>query len=291
MKTFAIAALVAGATLAAGTLFTASAADGPAQLRGSDTLFGAITDAINQSGLQTEIQYLGGGSGLGEAGLRAGTQGIAPMSRPLSSAAIEDLQNQGVTPVQNVIGLDGVAVYVKRDGAATTQIDIPTLRSIFTCEITDWSQVPGSTKTGPIAVYRRNDDSGTTDTFKSLVKITAFGACATPLATTSDIAATVSTDGSAIAFAGLSGERPENLAVAVAITAAGPFVSPTVATIRDFSYPLARRLYVNAVADGRTPSASEQALLDLVLDRSFMDPILLANEFVTCLPVEEGGCP
>ena len=291
MKTFAMAAaLIAGSTLVTGSAVTAQAADGPAQLRGSDTLFGAVTDAVNQSGLQSEIQYLGGGSGLGETGLDSGTQNIAPMSRALKDAIIEDLQNQGVTPVQNVIGLDGVSVYVKADSAAT-QVDIPTLRAIFTCQITDWADVPGSNSSGPISVFRRNDDSGTTDTFKSLVGISAFGACATPLATTADIAATTSTDAAAIAYAGLSAERPENKPLAIARTAEGPFVSPGVTTIRDFSYPLARRLYVNSVADGRFPSPSEQSLLDLVLDRSFMDPILLANEFVTCLPVEEGGCP
>ena len=76
MKTLVISAVIAGTTLF-GAAVTVRAADAPAQLRGSDTLFGAITDAVNQSGLQSEIQYLGGGSGLGEAGLRAGTQGIA----------------------------------------------------------------------------------------------------------------------------------------------------------------------------------------------------------------------
>src|SRR5687768_11180742 len=116
MKKFVIGAVLLG---------TASIAYAdPAPIRGSDTLFGAITDAINQAGLQADLQYLGGGSGLGESGLRAGTQGIAPMSRALSSAAIDDLLNQGVTPVQHVIGLDGVAVFVKADVAAL-QIDIP----------------------------------------------------------------------------------------------------------------------------------------------------------------------
>ena len=283
MKKFIIGAVLMG---------TASVAFAdPAPLRGSDTLFGAITDAINQAGLQADLQYLGGGTGLGEAGLRAGTQGIAPMSRALSSAAIEDLQNQGVTPVQNVVGLDGVAVFVKADSPAL-QIDIPTLRSIYICAITDWANVPGSGLTGPIEVFRRNDDSGTTDVFKALVGISSFGACVTPLATTADMATVTSTNPAAVGYAGLSGERPgANRPLAVARTADGPFVVPATASIRDFSYPLARRLYVNSVADGRFPSAAEQALLGVVTDRSFMDPIMLANEFVTCLPDEEGGCP
>src|SRR5262245_18722653 len=107
-----LAFAVAGAT-------SVTAHADPFGFRGSDTLFGAITDAINQSGLADQLQYLGGGSGLGETGLRAGTQNIAPMSRALMDAAIEDLQIQGATPVQNVIGLDCVSVYVKADNAAT----------------------------------------------------------------------------------------------------------------------------------------------------------------------------
>ena len=42
---------------------------------------GAVTDAINQSGLQTDLQYLGGGSGRGEAGLVDGTQGSQDQTR------------------------------------------------------------------------------------------------------------------------------------------------------------------------------------------------------------------
>lgn len=35
------------------------------KFKGSDTLFGAITDSINQLGIQAELQYVGGGSGQG----------------------------------------------------------------------------------------------------------------------------------------------------------------------------------------------------------------------------------
>lgn len=285
MKKLSVVAFL-GSSLAASSVYAQ-----PAQFRGSDTLFGVITDAINQAGLQTQLQYTGGGTGLGESGLRAGTQGIAPMSRALSSAAVDDLQNQGVTPVQNVIGLDGVSLFVKRTNTTLTQLDIPTIRSIYTCTITDWSAVPGSGKTGTIAVFRRNDDSGTTDVFRTLVGITTFGSCVTALATTVDIANTTATNPNAIGYAGLAGEVPDNKPLAIARTASDPAIAPSTATIRDFSYPLARRLYVNSVADGRVPSADEQALLDVVLDRSFLDPILIANEFVTCLADADGGCP
>lgn len=79
--------------------------------------------------------------------------------------------------------------------------------------------------------------------------------------------------------------------LAVASTSAGPFVAPSASSIRSFAYPLARRLYINSVSDGRVPSADEQQLLDAMTNRSFMDPILEAREFVTCLPDDQGGCP
>ena len=289
MKTTSIASIAVSTSLFVASSLHAQAST-PKQLSGSDTLYGAITRAINRAGLQSELQYIGGGSGVGETALRAGTQNVAPMSRALSAAAVQELSGKGVKAEQHVIGLDGVVALVKRSNAIA-QIDVPTLRAIYSCEITDWSKVPNSGATGPIKVYRRNDTSGTTDTFKTLVGITSFGACTKVVETTLDIRALTSADASAIGYAGLSGEGTDNKPLSIAQTASGPFVAPSVATIRTFSYPLARRLYVNAASGARTPSDAEQALLDTVLDRSVMDEILTENEFVTCLPEAEGGCP
>lgn len=292
MKSLSIAGLVAGLSV------TASVAHAqPAQLQGSDTLFGAVTQAITAAQLDSVLHYIGGGSGTGENGLIAGTQGIAPMSRTLSTAAINALNDQGVTPVIHVIGLDGVSLFVQADPAAPhgTCIDIPTLRAIYLCQITDWEDVPmcgtsGPRRPGPIHPLARNGLSGTTDTFKTLISYpiaTTNGnanwpSCVTEVQTTDDIASGTSTDASAIGFAGLSGGRPTNTALQISATATSTPIAPTQTTIRNFSYPLARRLYVNAVDGGRIPSDDEQALLDAMLTRSFMDPILTANEFITC---------
>ena len=81
---------------------TGSAFADTASFKGSDTLFGVTTDAINLSGLATEIQYVGGGSGLGEAGLLEGTQGIAPMSRAPSAAALATAATKGITALTAV---------------------------------------------------------------------------------------------------------------------------------------------------------------------------------------------
>jgi phosphate transport system substrate-binding protein len=295
MKNLFVAGLFAGLTVAA-----SSAHAQPADLHGSDTLFGVATQAIENAGLVSVLHYVGGGSGTGEAGLINGTQGIAPMSRALSTAAINNLLNQGVTPVQNVIGLDGVSLWVKATNTTLPGIDIPTIRAIYLCQITDWAGVPSAGgKTGPIVVYARNGASGTTDTFKTLIGglpatvngNANWGPCVHEVDTTDQIATNTSDDANAIGFAGLSAGRPDNKALAVALTSTSTAIAPSQATIRDFSYPLSRRLYINSVADGRIPSDDEQLLLDVMLDRSFLDQILVANEFVTCPADEDGGCP
>lgn len=294
MKNLSIAGVVAGLTLVA-----SSAHASPQELRGSDTLFGVVTQAITALHLDSFLHYIGGGSGTGEAGLVAGTQGIAPMSRALSTSAINDLLNQGVSPAQSVVGLDGVSLF-KQASDSETCIDIDTIREIYLCHITDWRDVaarlnhcfppPPPGDPSPITVYARNGLSGTTDTFKTLIgglPATVAGnanwaACVHEVDTTDDIATHTSNEAGAIGFAGLSAGRPGNKALAVAATATGTAIAPTQATIRNFSYPLSRRLYINAVGDGRFPSDAEQALLDGMLDRSFLDSILTANEFITC---------
>jgi len=293
MKSLSIAGLLAGMTLAAPL---AAHAD-PFQFHGSDTMAGAINEAITTGGFTTTLQYLGGGSGTGESGLINGTQGIAPMSRALTTAAINTLLNQGVTPTQTTVGLDGVSLFVQAQ-SSVTQVAISDLQNIFTCTWTDWSQVPGSGKTGPIAAYRRNDVSGTTDTFKTLVGITTFGACVTIVDTTEDIASHTANETGAIGYAGLSGhlvvaDHPEqsNRELAVVSPDTGDAVLPSEDTIRDFSYPLSRRLFINSISGARSPNAAEQAFLKKVLDRSFFDQILVDNQFVTCPSDDDGGCP
>src|SRR5262245_50885254 len=102
----------------------------PEQFRGSDTLFGAVTGAINQLGLEHELAYLGGGTGLGETAISQGNQGIAPMSRAPMAQAIAAAAARGIKITPNVVGLDGVSLFVKAS-ETVKQADIPTLRNVF----------------------------------------------------------------------------------------------------------------------------------------------------------------
>lgn len=247
---------------------------------GSDTLAGAISDAILAAGMENQIQYIGGGSGNGEKGLIAGDQGIAPLSREIKPEVQQQLAQKNVSVTAYTLALDGLSIFVKANNVVPS-LDLPTIVRIYTCEYTRWEQIPGSGVSGVIKAYRRNDASGTTDAFKHFTGIKSFGACVTMVAETADIADVTSRDPLALGYSGLSGQTANNRAVAIAARAGSPAVLPTTATVRDFSYPMARRLYVYIVSGAKAPNAVEQNFLSSITDRSFMDPIMQQHDFIT----------
>jgi hypothetical protein len=121
------------------------------------------------------------------------------------------------------------------------------------------------------------------------VGIKAFCPDVTVRVTSDDLATETTANADAIAYSGLSAERPtKNKALPVLDAAKGVAVAPSADTIRAFTYPLARRLYVTVASGSHSPNAAEDRLLQNLLDPSFVDPILAAHEFITC-PVT--GCP
>lgn len=269
--------MVSVLTLAAGWSNSASAVHG---FQGSDTLSGVMSDAIIAAGMNNEIAYLGGGTGKGEEGIVKGDQGIAPMSREMKPEMMEKGKVRGATFVPRVIALDGLSIFVNKTNA-TSGIDIPTIEKVFTCVITDWRDIPGSGKSGRINVFRRNDASGTTDAFKAMVGVKKFGDCVTALQETADIADKTSTDANAIAYSGHTATRDKNKALSVSRGPGQPMVAPNVNTVRNFSYPLSRKLFVYEVSGAVKPNATEVKFMRKILDRSFLDPIIQNNEFYT----------
>lgn len=276
MKSLSLLKLGLVSTAAASFLGAASAA--PFALQGSDTLASVTTDAIISGGLDATITYIGGGSGKGEAGLLAKTQGLAPMSRAFSDAGKASATAAGIKLKEHVIGLDAVSLFVN-GGNTLDGLDLDTVRRIYACEITSWSQVGGQAQ--PMVVYARNSSSGTTDTFKSLVKIKEFGACVKVLPETADIAIKTASEANAIGFSGLSARRPGNRILPLAASAGAQMYEPSPVNVRSFAYPLSRKLFVYEASGAVSPNQAENELLDLLLDPSFINPILLDHDFIT----------
>lgn len=251
---------------------------GMISIQGSDTLAGFMSDIIVSSGLESQIVYQGGGSGKGESALAAGLQGIAPMSRKIKAEVLAEAEKAGILVTEHVVGLDGIGLFVNAENE-TKSLNLQQVVDIYSCKTTNWKDLGGAD--APIVVYRRDDFSGTTDTFKSLTGIKEFGACVTVLKETSDIAVATSTESNAIAYAGLSATRPENHALSLSKAEGDKAYSPTPTNIRSFNYPLSRQLYIYEASGAYSKKDSEVQLLNNIIDRSFADPILVDNEFFT----------
>jgi glucose/mannose transport system substrate-binding protein len=146
---------------------------------------------------------------------------------------------------ENVLGSDGIAVLVSKSNPinALTKAQIA---DIFAGKITDWSQVGGSS--GPIYLYAPDDNSGTFDTFQSLVLgARTLSTRASRYEDSAKLSDAVASDIDGIGFTGKSFARGSKL-VAVSEDGANPLL-PTTFTIATGDYLLSRRLFLYIPAE------------------------------------------
>jgi len=86
-------------------------------------------------------------------------------------------------PSTNVdVGSGTLMVIVNESGnPQLREISVSTLRKIFTCQITSWRDVPGSSRTDEIHVFRQDDEAPATQAFKARVGAIQFGPCLSTL--------------------------------------------------------------------------------------------------------------
>lgn len=267
---------------------TALAQSGQGAIHGTWTLYGTLQPLIADLDDEYDLEYGAEGSALGESDLVSGEHNVAPLSRPLTPQAIAALEDQGVVPVQNVIALTSMVLYVRAD-QSIREISIPVIRDIYRCQVRDWSQVPNSGKSGPIDVFRPRD-FGKTEVFFDMVGITSFGSCVVGLYD-DELALETALNPDAIGYSNLQHLRVgENKRLAVSPSGApGTFVAPSYPTTRNLSYPLARRLYfVTLSGSGRVATEAEEWLTSSVMDRNLLERYVLPAELVMC---SSSGCP
>ena len=169
----------------------------PYNFDGSDTLGDVAPTTITASGA-TELHYRAMGSGTGEANVLAGTQSIAFMSRNFKATVLSGTGHSGWQPQpNNVLGLDAGVVVVRNwtqkmqnvvmapdtanPGKALPDSDISLVMSGYQAagtaaacrhpnRLAAIDRITNAMHTSQINhFYRRNDASGTTDTFRERV--------------------------------------------------------------------------------------------------------------------------
>ncbi len=238
----------------------------PALLQALAAERGHAASPIEETGENERRMRLGGvdvawsahGSSTGFRFLLSGHGDIAMSSRPVTAAEIEAAERHGLGSLvastqEFVIALDGIAIIVHPNNPLTS-IDLTTLRRIFTGEIRSWSQFGG--RAADIRVLARDDNSGTYDTFRSLVLTdTSLTASAARYESTSELAEQVASDLGAIGFVGLGGI---GRARALSIHDVGTLpLPPQTWAVAVEDYLLSRRLYMYLPA---TPTPAALAL-------------------------------
>ena len=188
------------------------------------------------------------GSGTAFSGLKYATADVGLSSRRIKPAEVAGLSALGdMTSAANehVVALDGVAIIVNPSNQLP-RLSIPNIRSIFSGSIKEFSQVGGPST--PISLYRRDDKSGTFDSFTQLAMSGSnVAATAKPFEDSGQLSSAVVSDRNAIGFVGhtLIGS-----ARAVAIGAPGQqALLPNRFTIQTEDYPLSRRLYFYTISE------------------------------------------
>jgi phosphate transport system substrate-binding protein len=221
------------------------------QNKGSDTMVNlALAWAETYAQIMPEVQVAvtGGGSGTGIASLINGTVDMANASRQIKAEERSEAEANGIEPVEHVVAGDAIAIVVHPTNPVQG-LTIAQLSDIYSGKITNWRVVGGEDR--PIVLLSRESNSGTHVFFLEQVvrrgdknDKTLFSPDTLLMPSSEGISAEVRQNPNAIGYDGLGYVTPDQKVLGVAPAADEPYVMPTVETVKDGSYPIARGLYI-----------------------------------------------
>jgi len=223
------------------------------QNKGSDTMVNlalAWAERYQAEHPDISLSVTGGGSGTGIAALVNGTVDIANASRAMTADEIKQAKANGIIPVELVVSRDAIAVVVNPKNPVR-RLTLQQISDIYSGKINNWSGVGGDDR--PIVRLSRETNSGTHVFFLQTVirlgdknNTTLFSTDTLLLPSSEGIISEVRQNPNAIGYDGL-GYIPTDLmnsVIAVARDVSGPYVIPSITTVNDSSYPVARDLYM-----------------------------------------------
>lgn len=216
------------------------------------------------------------GSSTSFRALKAGTADVGMSSRRIKPEEVADLSSLGdlsSSGSEHIIALDGLAV-VTHPSNSIRRLNIKQLKSLFEGQTVDFSDVGGINSA--VSVYRRDDNSGTYDTFKSIVMgKSKISSNAKTYEDSRKLSQDVSNDPGSIGFVGFTHIGSSK---AVPIGEDGQqALLPTRFTIATEDYPLARRLYLYTLSSSSNPEVGQ--FIKYVLSEKGQK-IVEANDFV-----------
>jgi len=219
--------------------------------KGSDTMVNlalAWAEAYTGQYPEVRISVTGGGSGTGIAALINGTVDIANASRAMKPEEVKRARANGIEPAEHIVAGDAIAVVVNPTNPVNA-LTIDQLSDIFTGQITNWREVGGEDR--PIVLLSRESNSGTHIYFLEHVirkgekdNQSLFSSDTLLMPSSEGISAEIRQNPNAIGYDGLGYVTPDQKTIAVARKAGEPYVPPSIETVKEGSYPIARVLYM-----------------------------------------------
>lgn len=237
--------------------------------KGSDTIVNlALAWAEKYQGDHPEIRIsvTGGGSGTGIAALVNGTVDIANASRQIKEEEVDEAKSNGIEPLEHIIARDAIAVIVNPENPVS-QLTLQQISDIYSGKITNWQEVGGEDR--PIVRLSRETNSGTHVYFlETVLRLgnskdkTLFSMDTLLLPSSEGIVSEVRQNPNAIGYDGL-GYVPDDLKmIAIAEETGGAYVLPSIPTVNDKTYPIARDLYMYTNGE---PTGVVKEYLDWIL--------------------------
>jgi phosphate transport system substrate-binding protein len=237
--------------------------------KGSDTMVNlALAWAESYQAVHPEVSLSvsGGGSGTGIAALINNTVGIANASRAIKQVEIDEAKANGITPVEFTVARDAIGIIVNKHNPID-RLTLSQLADIFTGRIDNWSEVGGDDL--EIVRLSRETNSGTHVYFLETVirlgnkeNTDIFSRDTLLLPSSEGIIAEVRDNPHAIGYDGLGYITDEVKVIAVAPDADSAYILPSVATVNDGRYPIARDLYMYTPGE---PTTAVKAYIEWIL--------------------------
>ena len=256
------------------------------QNKGSDTLVNvaqAWAEEYKEVAPDVAVAVSGGGSGTGISAMINGTVDIANASRKMKEKEIKAAQDNGIDPVEWVVGYDALAVFIHPDNPAEG-MTLAQLADIYgeggTTET--WDQldlaIPGCDSNEIVRVSRQNN-SGTYVYFQEAVlgKERDFKLGSRDMHGSKDVVDLVENTPCAIGYSGLAYANEHVKMPCVMAEEGGDCVAPSSDTAIDGSYPIARPLFMYTAGQ---PEGAAKEYLDWIL-----------SDTGQCIIAEKGYAP
>ncbi len=200
-----------------------------------------------KDGAKVTVGFSGTGGGF-EKFCRNETD-ISNASRAISAKEVAACKANGITYTEVIVANDGLAVVVNKENTWATSLTMKELNAIWKdgSTISNWKEVRTGFPDVALKLFGAGTDSGTFDSFTEFVNGKAKSVRKTGVQTSEDDNVTVkgvASDKGAIGYFGLSyAEENASKVKLVPLNKGAGAVEPTIATVQNVSYPMARPLY------------------------------------------------